>query len=352
MTLFATFTEPLLLWFQHHGRHDLPWQHPRTPYRVWVSEIMLQQTQVKTVIPYFKTFMARFPDIQTLAEAEEDDILSLWSGLGYYSRARNLHKTARQLKQHFNSLLPDTFEDLIKLPGIGPSTAAAILSLAFNKPAAILDGNVKRILCRYFEIEGPPDKTHVNQQLWKLAKACLPAEHHANYTQAIMDLGALCCTLKNPDCNHCPLKANCLAYQHGTVLTFPNKKKKIAKPSKTQQFLLMHTNNTQIYLEKRTPNGLWGGLWCTPMIEENACLVSYLKKHYEVEAYDIQPLLTMKHTFTHFHLHIKAWSLNIQIPEGVSMSQFPGRWFSINEAATLGISKPIKTLLDAFMAQQ
>lgn len=224
--LYEQFSKPLLLWFTLHGRKNLPWQHPRTPYRVWISEIMLQQTQVQTVIPYFERFMQRFPNISDLALAHEDDVLSLWSGLGYYSRARNLHQTAKIILQHHQGIFPNDYTLLNELPGIGPSTAAAILSQAFNKPAAILDGNVKRVLTRFFRIQGHPEQTQVKKTLWELADSCMPQENCADYTQAIMDLGATCCTTKNPHCPNCPLQKNCLAFKHQEQYLYPTKKLK------------------------------------------------------------------------------------------------------------------------------
>ncbi|AHE67433.1 A/G-specific adenine glycosylase [Legionella oakridgensis ATCC 33761 = DSM 21215] len=224
--IYEHFTLPLLQWFHQYGRKDLPWQIPGNAYAVWISEIMLQQTQVRTVIPYFLRFMNTFPTLRTLACASEDQVLAQWSGLGYYSRARNLHKTAKIICNDFHDYFPDDIETLMKLPGIGPSTAAAIASLAFNKPTAILDGNVKRVLCRYFLIAGSMEQTSVTRQLWQLAKQCMPLHDCAAYTQAIMDLGATCCTIKSPNCSNCPLHTTCLAYQTNEVAHYPHKKLK------------------------------------------------------------------------------------------------------------------------------
>lgn len=226
MALLQQFALPLLAWYQQHGRRDLPWQNPRTPYRVWLSEIMLQQTQVKTVIPYFIRFINRFPDIRSLAGAEEDDVLALWSGLGYYSRGRNLHKTARMICETHNGVIPDKVSELTRLPGIGESTAAAIASLAYNQRTPILDGNVKRVLSRFFLISDSLELTHVKQKLWKLADACMPSQQCADYTQAIMDLGATCCLARNPTCELCPLQQNCQAFLTKQVKNIPKKKRK------------------------------------------------------------------------------------------------------------------------------
>jgi len=226
VNILQNFTRPLLTWFGEHGRKDLPWQHPRSAYRVWISEIMLQQTQVKTVIPYFLRFLARFPDIKTLAQADEDDVLSCWSGLGYYSRARNLHKTALIIAENFKGQFPDDIKELVQLPGIGDSTAAAIASLAYNKPTAILDGNVKRVLSRYFQVRGLSQQSAVKQKLMTIANQCMSHDFCADYTQAIMDLGATCCTVKTPACTRCPLQTTCGAYKNNQVADYPEKKPK------------------------------------------------------------------------------------------------------------------------------
>ncbi|WP_019217249.1 A/G-specific adenine glycosylase [Legionella tunisiensis] len=217
------FSNLLLAWFDLHGRKDLPWQHPRSAYRVWISEIMLQQTQVKTVIPYFNRFIDSFPDVWQLAKASEDQVLAHWSGLGYYSRARNLSQTAKIICEKYAGEFPLALVDLVALPGIGPSTAAAIASQAFNQPTAILDGNVKRVLCRYFLIEGWPEQSAIKQRLWQLANQCMPRQRCADYTQAIMDLGATCCTVRQPNCASCPIQKTCLANIHHKTAFYPQK---------------------------------------------------------------------------------------------------------------------------------
>ena len=338
---------PLLQWFELYGRHDLPWQHPRSAYRVWVSEIMLQQTQVKTVIPYFNRFIASFPDIKRLAIAAEDEVLAHWSGLGYYSRARNLHKTAAIIDAHFNGEFPCDLEQLIKLPGIGPSTAAAIASLAFNQPTAILDGNVKRVLSRYFLVSGEPKQAAVHQKLWQLANECMPQERCAEYTQAIMDLGATCCTLKNPNCMACPLQTTCRAKKENVVADYPNKNPRKSLPTKQQQFLILHTKNDLIYLEKRPPTGLWGGLWCLPIIEINECPTAFIAQTYKLQTNNIKELITINHSFSHFHLQIKALSMQTK-STAASIAEHPGRWFAPHEIEYVGLAKPIITILNHF----
>ncbi|MDP3706441.1 MAG: A/G-specific adenine glycosylase [Legionellaceae bacterium] len=341
------FTQTLLNWYERHGRKHFPWQNPRSDYRVWVSEIMLQQTQVKTVIPYFTRFIERFPDIQALANAAEDDVFSHWSGLGYYSRARNLHKTAKIIHTQYANRFPNDWEQLKSLPGIGPSTAAAIASLAYNQPTAILDGNVKRVLSRYFLIDGFSDQADVQRKLWQLANECMPHEHCADYTQAIMDMGATCCTGKNPSCAICPLQSSCLAYQTNDVANYPQKKPKTPRPTRFQQFLLLHTTERTIYLEKRPPTGIWGGLWCLPCIEMDDNPETYVQHHYNIQPTHVKKIMTMKHSFSHFHLHISVVSLQSKA-SGDAVIECSGRWFSDDELNKIGLAKPVTAIIDHF----
>ena len=346
---YQLFNEILLNWFDNYGRKDLPWQHPRSAYRVWISEIMLQQTQVKTVIPYFMNFMDRFPDIKSLALASEDDVLAHWSGLGYYSRARNLHKTAKIIHIERHNEFPNELDDLLKLPGIGASTAAAIASLAFNKPTAILDGNVQRVLSRYFLIAGQPSLAKVKQIFWHIANKCMPQDRCADYTQAIMDMGATCCKSKNPDCLSCPLQTTCLAYTNNVVGDYPYKKPKKNLPIRKQQFLLLHNEHNMIYLEKRPPVGLWGGLWCMPGIDMDRCPSSHINEIYKLRVEDSRELMRIKHSFSHYHLHILALSLQCRnTSDGIA--EYPGRWFSVEELAGLGLAKPISMIINRFFS--
>jgi len=342
------FTLPLLQWYEQHGRKGLPWQHPRDPYRVWISEVMLQQTQVKTVLPYFTRFIDSFPDLSSLALAAEDEVLAHWSGLGYYSRARNMHKTAKIIANELDGKFPESLPELIKLPGIGDSTAGAIASLAFNKPTAILDGNVKRVLSRYFLVSGLAEQSAVKKKLWALANECMPDTACADYTQAIMDLGATCCTVNNPLCSSCPLQKTCLAYQGHVVASYPSKKLKKKLPVKQQQFLLLHTVDNLIYLEKNPPIGLWGGLWCMPSIDINHCPHAYITQTYQLHADKVQDLMTIKHSFSHFHLHIKALSLQTSTLT-YSLAELPGRWFSVSELKKLGLAKPVSVIINQFL---
>lgn len=344
MTLHPEFSYGLLAWFDKHGRKNLPWQHPKDPYRVWISEIMLQQTQVKTVIAYFLRFIERFPNIESLATACEDDVLSLWSGLGYYSRARNLHKTAQIILQLYQGELPSDVNILQTLPGIGESTAAAITSLAYNKPNAILDGNVKRVLSRYFMLEGQPSKACVKKIFWQQARDCMVTDRCGDYTQAMMDLGATCCTLNKPSCASCPLQATCLAYQHQTVADFPQKNIKKIRPVKEQQLLVLHTDEGLIYLEKRPPTGIWGGLWCFPVIDNTVCATTYINQTYQWPCKQPHLLLEIKHAFTHFQLHIKALLIQTT-PSSQLLAESSGRFFHTKELNNLGLPKPVKDII-------
>lgn len=343
-TIHKEFTTPLLTWYQRHGRKDLPWQNPQTPYRVWVSEIMLQQTQVKTVIPYFERFIQRFPTLQSLAQATEDQVLAQWSGLGYYSRARHLYHAAKQLMETHQGEFPQQLSALMALPGIGASTAAAIASLAFNLPSAILDGNVVRVLSRYFLIEGTVDKAAVKQQLWALASACMSQQDCAAYTQAIMDLGATQCTNRNPDCERCPLRLSCKAHLQQCVAAFPQKKIKKTKPIRMQQFLVIYTEQRAVYLQKQPAKGIWGGLWSLPTIAPLICLESYVKT-LQWPIKELKPLIDLKHHFTHFQLNMQVSQIAIQTQSK------PIDFFTQNELADLGLPKPIHTILNDFFNQ-
>ena len=337
------FSESLLNWHDVHGRKSLPWQQPRTPYRVWLSEIMLQQTQVQTVIPYFMAFITRFPEIYGLAYADLDEVLTLWAGLGYYSRARNLHQCAQIIVQQFAGRFPEDPRTLQSLPGIGRSTAAAIASLAFEQPTAIMDGNAKRVLSRYFLIKGTSPRD-LDRQLWQQADACMPTTQCSAYTQAIMDMGATCCTRLRPNCDHCPLKAKCLAYQHKVVDDYPPRKLRATRPIRQEQFLLFYTEDRAIYLEQRPTKGIWGGLWCLPAIGLEDCPLTHLHQHYATSITEVESLMTLKHGFTHFQLDIHAKSIKMQ--ENLS---FPGRWVPASDRVRIALPKPIKTIIDYFL---
>jgi A/G-specific adenine glycosylase len=279
----SDFSDKLLTWHDTHGRKDLPWQKHSTAYRVWISEIMLQQTQVATVIPYYDRFMDRFPDLISLANAELDDVLHLWSGLGYYARARNLHKAAKSVRDDHGGVFPMEFEEVTALPGIGRSTAAAILALADNQHHAILDGNVKRVLTRYYMVEGWPGAPSVIQALWSLAEKLTPAQRVAQYTQAIMDLGATLCTRSRPACAICPLTADCQAHAANRQAEFPHRRPKKKLPVRETTFVMMCDQAGQVMLERRPPSGIWGGLWGFPECPDDANLDQWCSEQYAFE---------------------------------------------------------------------
>lgn len=349
-TLQETFTQPLLKWFSKYGRHDLPWQHPKSAYRVWISEVMLQQTQVATVIAYFERFMTKYPDVFALAHAELDDVLALWAGLGYYSRARNLHQSAKMIVNQLNGQFPNTLEGLIQLPGVGRSTAAAIASIVYGLATPILDGNVKRVLSRFF-VENNPSPQAYEAQLWLYAQDCMPKNACQDYTQAIMDLGALCCTPKKPSCESCPLNHHCSAYLKDAVEAYPPKKPRKTSPHKEAQFLLIYNHQAQIYLEKRSEKGIWGGLWSMPWLEMDMNVQTFLHKQAIIKMDDLAPL---KHAFTHFRLtlHPKAILIHKHNTNIKFKASQQGQWFNINDLSTIGLPKPIATILKLFTTAQ
>lgn len=330
----------VLNWFRQHGRHDLPWQHNATPYRVWVSEIMLQQTQVSTVIPYYQRFMQRFPFVQTLATAKIDEVLHLWTGLGYYARARNLHKTAQLICALHGGEFPRSLDGLEALPGIGRSTAGAILSLSMGQRGVILDGNVKRVLCRYYAIERWSGETETQKQLWHLAQLSTPNLEFADYTQAMMDLGATVCTRSKPDCSRCPLRGGCQALAKQRVSSLP-----IGKPRKTlpvrQIFMLLCHHQHQVLLEQRPANGIWGGLWSLPEFSELDALQTWAGNHLATPQ---QHWPVTRHTFSHFHLDITPVPATVSL-NGVAETP-PGLcWYPLDHSVKLGLAAPVKKLL-------
>lgn len=301
------FRQQVLSWYAVHGRKHLPWQQQITPYTVWLSEIMLQQTQVQTVIPYFKKFLTLYPTIHDLAAASLDEVLAAWAGLGYYARARNLHKTAAIISEEKQGHFPDTVETLSLLPGIGLSTAGAIVALAFQKRASILDGNVKRVLSRYAAIEGWVDDRTVLSYLWDLTTLLTPQKNVRDYTQAMMDLGAMVCFRTNPHCEICPLKKNCLAYRRGEVEKFPGKKPAKSLPVKQTVMVVVEAGEQEVLLQKRPLMGIWGGLWSLPQFDNLAALKTWFHRHFQ-GLFNPEVLLNFRHTFTHFHLDIEAIS--------------------------------------------
>jgi len=338
-------SDRVLAWFDHSGRKDLPWQKDINPYRVWLSEIMLQQTQVSSVIPYFETFTQTFPTVKALANASEDEVLHLWTGLGYYSRARNLLKTAQQICLNHQGKFPDDVEALCLLPGIGRSTAGAIISIAFKRPAPILDGNVKRVLARHGAIAGWPGKNAVLKDLWTLAEAYLPPHRADNYSQAMMDLGATLCTRSKPDCARCPLHIDCMAKSRGNTGDFPGKKPKKTIPVKSTQMLMIRNANGELLLEKRPSTGVWGGLWIFPQITTNDSPFQYCEDVLGVKADSIESWKIHRHTFSHYHLDISP--VLVDIPKEPSKSMEANRllWYNTDNPPTVGMAAPIKKLI-------
>jgi len=340
-----SLSQRLLTWFQHHGRHDLPWQQTPNAYRIWISEIMLQQTQVNTVIPFYQRFVQRFPDIQTLAQSPLDTILHYWSGLGYYARARNLHRAAQEVVQQHQGQLPRELESLMRLPGIGRSTAAAILALSDGQPQPILDGNVKRVLCRYYALAGWPGEPQVAKQLWQLAEYHTPKHAVRAYTQAIMDLGATVCTRRAPLCQHCPLNQDCLAYQHHQVDAFPKPKPRKKLPVRTTLFLMLQNSQGALLLHQRPPQGIWGGLWSFPQCAHQDDIAPWYRKHIQAELphYSVWPQIS--HRFTHFQLDITPIYLPAPILAEHPVALSPILWYNIHQPQVCGLAAPVARLL-------
>ncbi len=335
----------VLQWFDHSGRKDLPWQHDINPYRVWVSEIMLQQTQVSTVIPYFLKFMEELPTVEDLAAASDDHVLHLWTGLGYYSRARNLHKTARLVCEQYQGSFPDTVEQLCELPGIGRSTAGAIVSIAFQLPAAILDGNVKRVLARFHAIEGWPGQSAVLKSLWQVAEAHSPEKRVADYSQAMMDLGATLCTRSKPDCPECPLKKDCMANEQASQTQYPGKKPKKTLPVKTTQMLIIKNAEGELLLEKRPPSGIWGGLWVFPQITAEEDPSHFCKDKLGQTPQQLEQWDNHRHTFSHYHLDISPIVITLDVTPSIVMEGDQQLWYNLHQPATIGLAAPIKKLM-------
>lgn len=342
------FTNPLLDWFKCHGRKDLPWQaSPSNPYFVWLSEMMLQQTQVITVIPYFNRFIKQFPKIEDLAKAKEDELLALWSGLGYYSRCRYLWQTAQIIVEKYHGSFPDDLIQLMSLPGIGPSTAAAIASLAFNKPTAILDGNVKRVLSRYFLISGTTAPSTLRQELIFAANICMSKTYCKEYTQAIMDLGATICKPKQAACHHCPVHFSCQAFQNKVVDQYPEKQKRKIINKKELYCLILTDKNSAVYVEKRPPSGIWSGLWCPPILNSIEEVYQYLFKLGEKNPFELYELIEIKHRLTHLDLTIKAIEFKCRSKKNTA-AESSGQYIQGGVLESLGLAKPIKDILSLF----
>ncbi|MFY2765445.1 A/G-specific adenine glycosylase [Arenimonas sp. MALMAid1274] len=341
----SDFADRLLAWYDRDGRHDLPWQHPRTPYRVWLSEIMLQQTQVQTVIPYYLRFLEALPTLPALAAAEPDRVLALWAGLGYYARARNLHKAAQLCVQQHGGELPQDFEALSALPGIGRSTAGAILAQAHGQRLAILDGNVKRTLCRYHGIGGWPGGSAVEKQLWQIAEAALPESRMADYTQAIMDFGATLCTRHDPACVLCPLQDDCVARREGLVEQLPEAKPGKPLPERRTLMLLVRDDQGHVLLVRRPPTGVWSGLWSLPEAGDHDEARAFLGQHARADFDAAEPLPLIEHTFSHYRLHIEPLSWRAERSSANVGDNEHLRWQPFDRLVDVGLPAPVKKLL-------
>lgn len=338
----APFATRLVAWQKQHGRHDLPWQHTRDPYRVWLSEIMLQQTQVVTVKDYFTRFLARFPTVADLAAAQEDEVLALWSGLGYYSRARNLHRAAQQVMSHYAGVFPQTAQDLQSLPGIGPSTAAAIASICFDERVAILDGNVKRVLTRHLGYAQDLALKRHETALWELAHARLPkrSADMPAYTQAVMDLGAGVCTPKQPQCGRCPVRSDCVAHAQNAVLDYPVKTRQLKRQTQSWWLLLARTQQGAVWLQQRPSTGVWAKLYALPMFDSFEALSQTLPEPMQAQLVHTE---VVKHVLTHRDLFLHP--ILLMLPERVSLGQ--GQWVEASNWPQLGLPAPIRKLLQS-----
>jgi len=352
-SLASDFSVRLIAWQRKHGRHNLPWQNTRDPYRIWLSEIMLQQTQVSTVIPYYAKFLARFPDVAALAAAPVDDVMALWAGLGYYTRARNLHRCAQAVVEQHGGAFPASVEELAELPGIGRSTAAAIASFAFGARATILDGNVKRVLARVFGVEGFPGEKKVENAMWTLAESLLPSnasdDDVSAYTQGLMDLGATLCVRGKPDCLRCPFAADCVANVTGRQRELPAARPKKAVPTRRTWMLVLRDGNA-VMLEKRPPSGIWGGLWSLPEAADEAALAARAREFGgDGGVPQLSPLAPLTHVFTHFKLDIEPRLA--ELDRGVGALAVLGdadtAWVALSDLDSFGVPAPVRKLLDS-----
>ena len=344
----SSFARRLLAWHKRHGRHDLPWQRDPTPYRVWVSEIMLQQTQVATVIPYYARFLRRFPSLGRLAAAPQDEVLHLWTGLGYYARARNLQKAAQRIVAEHGGRFPLDFDAVAGLPGIGRSTAGAILALSTGQRHAILDGNVKRVLTRHAAVAGWPGDKKVEMKLWALAEARTPAKQVAAYTQAIMDLGATLCTRSRPRCGECPVAADCRAHALGRESRYPAPRPRKELPVRRVRMLLL-VDGAAVLLQKRPPAGIWGGLWGFPEIAADADPRDWVRERYGARAARVVHRPLLRHSFSHYHLDIEPVELTLPAVAARAADGADERWYRLDAPPRLGLAAPVKRLLQALM---
>jgi A/G-specific adenine glycosylase len=342
------FAQRLLAWFDIHGRHSLPWQSDTTPYRVWVSEIMLQQTQVATVIPYYERFMRQFPDVRSLAEAPLDEVLHQWTGLGYYARARNLQACAKLITTEHGGEFPITLEAMTALPGIGRSTAGAILAISRGQRHAILDGNVKRVVARVFGIAGDPSSSAVISKMWEQAEACTPTSNVGDYTQAIMDLGATLCTRSRPACTVCPMNDGCIAALEGRQAELPNRKQKRHRPSREATLLIAQRGvhgSSSVLVERRPANGLWGGLWSPPQFETQSEAIEWCTKRIGQTEMHATALAPIDHAFTHFDLRLNPLRVRCQLSSQVR-EDGDLLWYRLESPPRIGLPQPIAQLFE------
>lgn len=344
-----TLAAQLLAWFEREGRKDLPWQRDPTPYRVWVSEIMLQQTQVAVVIPYFERFMARLPTLEHLAEAPDDAVLALWSGLGYYARARNLHRAARQIKAHHGGRFPAKLEEVWALPGVGRSTAGAILSLSLGQAHPILDGNVKRVLARRFGVEGWPGRAAVLAELWRLAERHTPSDRAGPYNQAMMDLGATVCTRAGPRCECCPLRADCVAHLEGRQQDLPQPRPPRALPRRETLMILARNARGEVLLHRRPPAGIWGGLWSLPEMAPGSEPTDWCRRRLGCTPLRVEMLPPRRHSFTHFALEIAIAEIRLTEPNPGVADRADECWATADSVSALGLPAPVRSIIQAAM---
>jgi len=340
-----SFRRKLLRWYRRHGRRDLPWKRVPTPYSVWVSEIMLQQTQVATVIPYFERFLQRFPGVNSLASASLDEVLHHWSGLGYYARARHLHRTARFIVQRWDGVFPKRIEEWVALPGVGRSTAGAILALAFDQRHPILDGNVKRVLTRFCAIAGDPGRTSVRHRLWAIADQLTPERDPACYTQAIMDLGATICTRAHPQCPRCPLSNDCKAYTLGRPEDFPGRREKKSLLVRRALFAILENPAGEVLLQRRPPAGVWGGLWAFPECPAAEVFSPWCAREFGLEVLDQKKGEILHHSFSHFRLDIVPLFARVRVAGRGVMEAKDTLWYNMTSPPAVGLAAPVRSLL-------
>ncbi|MCL9773551.1 A/G-specific adenine glycosylase [Vibrio methylphosphonaticus] len=341
------YASSILDWYEKYGRKSLPWQQDKTAYKVWLSEIMLQQTQVTTVIPYFERFLQHFPTVEALARAPQDEVLHLWTGLGYYARARNLHKAAQIVMSEYGGEFPKTLEAMNALPGVGRSTAAAVLSSVYKLPHAILDGNVKRTLARSFAVEGWPGQKKVENVLWEIAESHTPSINTDKYNQAMMDMGALVCTRSRPKCTLCPVSTLCVANKQDKQLEFPGKKPKKIKPEKETWFVILK-HKEEVWLAQRPQSGIWGGLFCFP--ESQVADITESLERLNIEESMIQSMETdiaFRHTFSHYHLDITPIIVTLNQLPTMIMAPSQGLWYNMSKPDKVGLAAPVKQLIHA-----